>query len=141
MNIDKITLTKLLTYAGSIPFIFLTILNLKGTQTIYGADVTKTLIAYAAIILSFVAAIHFAYGIMQDQYANSFLIKSNIIALAAWVALLIEFQLAILIILTGFIITTFIDICAFKKSVIPEWFFKLRMRISIIVIICLSLNL
>ena len=141
MNIDKITLTKLLTYAGSIPFIFLTILNLKGTQIIYGADVKQALIAYAAIILSFVAAIHFAYGIMQDQYANSFLIKSNIIALAAWVALLIEFQLAIFIILTGFIITTFIDICAFKKSVNPEWFFKLRMRISIIVIICLSLNL
>jgi hypothetical protein len=141
MNMDKITIAKFLTYAGSIPFIFLTILNLKGTQTIYGTDVTKALIAYAAIILSFVAAIHFAYGIIQDQYAKSFLIKSNVIALAAWIALLIQFKLAILIILAGFIITTFIEICAFKKAVIPEWFFKLRIRISIIVIICLSLNL
>ncbi|MBL6785562.1 MAG: DUF3429 domain-containing protein [Rickettsiales bacterium] len=141
MNIDKITLAKLLTYAGSIPFIFLTILNLKGIHITYGIDVKEAMISYAAIILTFVAAIHFAYGIMQEEYAKSFLIKSNVIALASWFALMIEFKFAILIILTGFIITTFIEICAFKKSVIPEWFFKLRIQISIIVIICLSLNL
>jgi hypothetical protein len=57
-------LTGTLIYLGSTPFIFLIYLKLCEIQYFLGIATSLILITYAAIILSFISSIHFAYAIL-----------------------------------------------------------------------------
>jgi hypothetical protein len=133
-------LTKILTYSGSIPFIFLTYLGFSKATHFLTIDISLILISYGAIILSFISGMHFAYAILQDKINNRLLILSNIIALISWLCLLINFKLALVAIIIGYICNLIIDFVSYKNLVIKKWFFNLRLRISLIVISCFILN-
>ena len=136
----KEQLTKILSYSGSIPFLFLTcIVFLKDTH-FSAIDISLILISYGAIILSFISGMHFAYAILQDRLSNNLLILSNIVSLISWLCLLINFKLALLVIILGYIFNLVIDFISYKNLVFEKWFYNLRLRVSIIVISCLVLN-
>ncbi|MFT7099309.1 MAG: hypothetical protein ACJAS6_001187 [Rickettsiales bacterium] len=136
----KETLTKILTYCGSLPFIFLTYLKILGINDFFAIEVSKMIISYGAVILSFIAGIHFSYAILQEKFAIKFLIFSNIVALLCWLSLLINFKSAVALMLICCFSNIVIDFVAYKKHVIEKWFFDLRLRISLIVMICLLVN-
>lgn len=136
----KEQLTKILTYLGSIPFIFLTYLNFFEVNYLFNIEVSLILISYGAIILSFISGIHFSYAILQDKINKPLLILSNIVALTAWLCVLMNFTLALVIMIMGYVVNLLIDFLSYKNLVITRWFFNLRLRISVIVISCLVLN-
>ena len=136
----KEQLTKILTYCGSIPFIFLTYLSFSKSDQLFTINTNLILISYGAIILSFISGMHFSYAILQDKISNRLLILSNIMALMSWLCLLVNFKLALVVIIIGYIFNLIVDFVAYKNLVIKRWFFNLRLRISLIVISCLILN-
>mgnify|MGYP001805105115 CR=1 FL=1 len=93
----KETLAKILTYSGSIPYIFFSYLNITNRELFFGIETTLVLIAYAAIITSFISGIHFSYATNQQEIAIRLLLLSNIITLIAWITLFIKFEIALAI--------------------------------------------
>ena len=136
----KEQLTKILTYCGSIPFLFLTYLGFSKATHFFTIDTSLILISYGAIILSFISGMHFSYAILQDKISNRLLILTNIVALISWLCLLVNFKLALVVIIIGYISNLIIDYISYKNLVIEKWFFNLRLRVSLIVISCLILN-
>ena len=134
----KENLAQILTYFGGIPFIFATIALSFEYNFIFKINLHVFLVTYAAIILSFLAGIHFSYGVMQEKYQNYLLVFSNLIALASWAILMNysnNFIFIALVIL--YLLALKIDYYLNKINVIPSWFWNLRVKISAIVIICL----
>ena len=136
----KEQLTKILTYSGSIPFLFLTYLGFSKDTHFLTIDISLILISYSTIILSFISGMHFSYAILQDKISNRLLILSNIVTLISWICLLISFKLALVFVTLGYISNLIIDFVSYKNLVVEKWFFNLRLRISLIVISCLVLN-
>jgi len=133
-------LTKILTYAGSLPFIFFTLLDFCDVDHFLSIYISFIIIAYGTIILSFISGMHFSYAILQNKHNIKLLVLSNIIALLSWVSLLINLQLALAMIMIGYLSNLMIDVMSYRNSIIPKWFFDLRLRISFIVLLCLILN-
>jgi hypothetical protein len=136
----KQNLTKILTYCGSIPFLFLTYLYFAGIDSFFAINTSLILISYASIILSFISGMHFSYAILQNKINNRLLILSNAISLTAWLCLLINFKLALLVIIIGYLFSLMIDHISYKNLIIEKWFFHLRIKITLIVVFCLILN-
>lgn len=134
-------LTKILTYLGSLPFLLLTACGLFGVNDLLAINISRILVAYGAIILSFVSGIHFAYGMLQSKKYSMFLVVSNVIALLTWVSLLIDVKLAVTVMIVGYICNLAIDWMAYQNGIIEQWFFNLRCAISAIVILCLIVHL
>ncbi len=136
----KNTLTKILTYSGSIPFIFFTCISCAGVTQFVEIEVNKVVVSYAAIILSSISGMHFSYAVIKDRTTTTILILSNLIALSAWICLLINFKIALILTFIGYCANLIIDLVAYKKLVIKKWFFDLRLRISMLVMFCIFLN-
>lgn len=136
----KETLAKILTYSGSIPFIFLTYLQFCQINQFFNIQTSLILISYAAIILSFISGMHFSYAILQNKITIKLLLLSNVVALLSCFSLLLNFKIALLIISLCYISNLIIDFISYQNLIIPKWFFDLRLRISVIVIFCFFLN-
>ncbi len=133
-------LAKILTYSGSLPFILSTYLIFFDADKFFTIDISIILISYAAIILSFISGMHFSYAILQDKISNRLLILSNVMAIIAWICLLINLKLALVFMMAGYISSLIIDFVSYRNLVIKKWFFNLRLRISLIIIFFLALN-
>ncbi len=130
-------LMKILTYLGSIPFLF-------GTVSYYfqvksNIDFQYFVLSYSAIILSFLGGIHWGYALAKNKSATFHIAWSNIVALTAWFALLMLDESQVLwVLIIAFGSCFIVDFILAKKKSFPDWFISLRFKISIIVISCLS---
>ena len=131
---------KILGYAGLIPFITISIgcwISLP-----YLSDAIQLLINYAAIILSFMGAIYWGVAIANinasaDVQSNKHFIVSIIFALTAWLSLLLPEVLALVILQVGFIVLIVYDLKVVKLQGLPDWYMRMRKRLTIIVELCL----
>jgi Protein of unknown function (DUF3429) len=124
-------------YGGLIPFV---VLALVSTETIAlpgltAVDALAGLIAYGAIIVSFMAALHWAHGLFapwsEPKVAPKVLFWSVIPALAAWVAiwqLPARSALIALAVTLGAIL--YVDHCIRSEQWFPGWFWKLRVKLT-----------
>jgi len=141
----KGNLANILTYLGLVPFVFLTLL-ITNDVTTFSYTYPKEeffLISYAAIINSFISGIYFGYAISSSRsnISNKLLILSNIIALLAWLSLIVGIKsTSIIILILCYILNLIMDYFCYKNNIIEKWFFNLRLRISLIVIFCLVLS-
>ena len=142
---------KLLTYLGTIPFIFALAIACYGyydLKEIFGAEIQFTrfksyMVAhtYGAVIVAFLAGIQWGVSLNQPTDKQYFII-SNVLALMAWISLFAFASFnGIVIILLAFIFALVVDRHAYRAALIPEWFWQLRVRISAVVILCLLLLL
>ena len=128
---------KTLGYAGLIPFVVFSIGS--WTSLPYVADSTQILIAYAAIILSFMGAIHWGITISNtDRHHSKNLVVSIMPALAAWLALLSPEIFALIILFIGFILLIGYDLAVAKSQALPDWYKSMRIRLTFIVTLCLA---
>ncbi len=106
----------------------------------------QALLAYGAVILSFVGALHwaFAMGANEDRQAQPLYLWSVLPALAGWVALLLPLLLA-----QGAVLAAFLLIVAFvahyvqdkrleRLHPLPGWYLPLRLRLSSVACLCLG---
>jgi len=131
------TTAKFLGYAGLIPFVTFSIGSWIPLP--YVSDAVQTLIAYAAVILSFMGAIHWGVAMSSaNQQRSKFFIASVIPALTAWLALLLPDPLALIVLLCGFIALFAYDQSVNKSQALPDWYIPMRKTLTLVVVLCLS---
>ena len=106
---SKEKVARLLTYAGAIPFILLSFLAVVDIHYLFDKSIASIFTLYAAIILSFVSGMHFAYAILQHHRAKQLLVASNIITLLSWLGILINFKWGLCLLIIGYITTLYVE--------------------------------
>lgn len=125
-------IAKALGYAGLIPFVTFSIGCWIETSYLY--HTVYALITYAAIILSFMGAIHWGMAMSKtDNKQNNHFIFSVIPALAAWFSLLIPEFFSLIILLMGFIFLISYDLAVEKSQGFPGWYIPMRIKLTFIV--------
>ena len=134
------TVAKALGYAGLIPFVVLSIGAWLPLPLIpYPVD---TLIAYAAVILAFMGAIHWGAAMAcPDGLRTRYFIASVIPALVAWTTLLMPQAIALIVLLAGFVGLYLFDRAGSRLQEIPGWYVPMRLRLTTVVAVCLAVAL
>lgn len=105
---------------------------------------TQALIAYGAIILSFVGALHWAFamtagGLSEAERGGRFA-WSVTPALMAWVALLLVSAwplLAVALLLSGFWLHYLQDRMLVRRADLPVWYLPLRLTLTSVASVCI----
>lgn len=136
MNKPQIKLATTLTFFGAVPFIA----SMLGLVLGYDAmHVRYFSLSYGAVIISFLSGMHWGIFITQAQAIRmNLLVTSNVFALLAWASLLLvvptlQYGLQILC----FVVLFMIDRALTSRGILERWFYLLRQRITVVVIVCL----
>lgn len=123
-------------YMGLIPFLFGLLLSLTDSQ-VFSLSGETLFITYSVVILSFLSGILWGNGIenFESQSSNKALILSNIIVLAAWLAVLLGEQqefLTTLILILGYIAVWRAERFMREESQSegPDGYFDMRTRLT-----------
>ena len=127
-------------YCGLIPFVGLSIWYAMTTNSQQAGFVLSALLAYAAIILSFVGAIHWGRSLHEPHMVKSNLLQliSVIPTLLGWVALLVPPQAGLMILIVSFVLIYLFDRFQYKDL---YWMQKIRFNLSMGVIFTLLISL
>ena len=123
-------------YMGLIPFLFGLLLSLTDSQ-FFSLSGETLFITYSVVILSFLSGILWGNGIenFESQSNNKALILSNVIVLAAWLAVLLGEQqefLTTLILILGYIAVWRAErsMREENQSEGPDGYFDMRTRLT-----------
>jgi len=135
-------LARALTFSGALPFLA-AIAALSLAPALATAHIWQAVIAYSAVIASFVSGIHWGLFLTRERRLPlNLFISSNLCALAAWAALLLPSRQTAVILLIAVFATLFaIDHMLYAAKAHMHWFYKLRAAITVIVIAALSVLL
>ena len=140
---------QLLTYLGGLPFIFCTVLLQIDIKTIpiFG-DVETMLSSYTVIILAFMFGILWGLKSNINNLIDDSVIPINIFMVSAlattvtWLCyLLLSFDLFLIYSIGLYLFLLFLDNRLFQYNIISIHYFYLRRNITVIVVICLAINL
>lgn len=136
---------RVLTLAGAIPFAALAI-SLWIAPAAYRTDTSNALIAYAALILSFLGGIQWGVAVTladaAPKSARTMWLLAVVPALLAWAMLLVPGNNArVIVAICLFAFVWVIDALLHLQKLIPDWFFRLRTVITLIVITSLLIAL
>lgn len=136
MNKHQIQLAKILTILGALPFIGAVAAQAMGADDVHVRYFSLT---YGAIIVSFLSGMHWGLFLSQARLTRTnLLVTSNIIALLAWGSLLLfSASLQYVLQMLCFITLLLIDRKLTNEGILERWFFELRNRISLLVVMCL----
>ena len=122
-------------FSGLIPFLVPAI-GLWVVGSSYQFELATALVAYGAVILSFLGGIRWGEAITRNSLLPGWaaLILSVIPSLIGWLALLLHFMvnqtLALILLAVGFIVQYLLDRRATDKGELPPWFGRLRLYLS-----------
>ena len=143
LNANRPASTAWLGYGGLLPFVGLAVLMAADAprQALW----SQALVAYGAVILGFVGALHWAFamvlpGLSSTQRRNRY-IWSTIPALLAWPALLLPGVGAMAVLVVGFVLHYDQDrrLAATAFEALPAWYLPLRLQLTTVA--CMSLAL
>ncbi|MGL4231048.1 MAG: DUF3429 domain-containing protein [Casimicrobium sp.] len=129
----------LLGYGGLMPFVGLAGLQWIDTQraTLWA----HAFVSYGAVILSFVGAVHWGVAISTSTLSDAQRVKafvwSVVPALLAWLAMMMNQSIALLILLLGFIVHFIRDQRLVDAATLPTWYLPLRKRLTLVVCLCI----
>ena len=139
-DVDKVLVPKpalILGYSGLIPFIVLSVALWLTTET-YLPDVENALLLYAAIILSFMGAIHWGVAMARSDNPDAKVLMLSVIpALLAWFASFIGGVVQWSIIYVAFAGLCVLDSVSTRQGNMPAWYPRLRVPLTLVVILCL----
>ena len=125
-------------YGGLLPFLGLAAAVLLQVEE---GLARAALVAYGAVILSFVGALHWGFAMTAtglDEAGRTRLFAwSTVPALVAWPALLAPSNVAAMILMAGFIAHYLQDRRLARHQPLPAWYLPLRLQLSSVA--CLSL--
>ena len=130
-------------YGGLIPFVACAagVYLLAGEGAVLSG---RLLVGYAAIILSFMGAVHWGLAVApgRAQPAGApgltrMLTISVVPALVAWAALSMAPALAVLVMAITFAALALIDRRYTLDGIAPAWYWRLRLPLTAIVVLCL----
>ena len=137
LNIPKAAC--LLGFAGLIPFFTAAAIGLVGAIPLHDISL-KALLAYGAVILSFLGGIRWGLAIATARSVGllGHLSVSVAPALLGWVALLVPPSTGLILLALGFAAMLMAD---FRLSTAPYWYGTLRLPLSIGAIVSLLIGL
>ena len=144
-SIQTPPIVKLLGYGGLIPFIGLALLSL--TSIVPTKIIESALLYYAAIILSFIAALHWGFAMLikslSEKQRNNRYVWSVIPPLLAWFSIMIDPVTCALILIVSYLTNLWQDISFDKQTEVnlPDWYIPLRIRLTSVAVICIAIVL
>ena len=133
----KKNLAQFLTYAGTLPF-FGVVIICSVKPNFLGINYEYLILTYGAVIVSFIAGIHWGIYLFKNTSVNLF-VHSNFITLLAWCLVIIKDPLSPLGLIFCFLYLLFIDKKLLQEGILVPWFVSLRIKTSALVILALSL--
>jgi hypothetical protein len=134
MNVQAVQSARLLGWAGIVPFILIPVIAYTGAPD----WLESLLVSYGAIILAFMAGTLWARHVLIEQPSTRMLIASNVLALAAWPAVLMPLTYA-----TGWLAVLFASHLMldepWRAHGLPGWYRRLRLALSLSVLVLLGL--
>ena len=128
--------------AGLLPFVVL-------TSALYALPEGNTpvllvwLTAYAAVVLSFVGAVHWGAAMVHERMPEAdrgvFMAWSVVPALAGWVALLLPAKTGLLLLAASFAVHYAADRQFAQRFALPRWYLRMRGGLTAVVVLCLVL--
>ncbi len=134
---------QLLGYGGLLPFIVLALIaRLDGIADLSGTQALRGVAIYGAIIATFMGALFWAYAVVapwkEAQSAPQVLIKSIAPALAMWLSLWLATPRTTALFAAVFLMMILaIDWFLRREPWYPQWFWKLRVHLTVVAIACL----
>lgn len=130
-------------YGGLIPFAAFALGHI--TQTFSGSvDWLHWLVAYGAVILSFVGALHWGFAMLSAQMHGTrrrqAYVWSVIPALLGFVALVLSSPLSCSLLILGFALAYWQDADLANRIDVPHWYPRLRAHLSIVACLCLAVG-
>ena len=126
-------------YGGLLPFLMLAPASLLDHH--HGALWSDALVAYGAIILSFIGALHWGLAMslpgLSDRQRSAWFTWSVVPALIAWPAVLFSPIVAAPLLVIGFIAHYLQDRRLAGQATLPDWYLPLRLRLSSVAVVCL----
>lgn len=130
---------KLLGYSGLLPFVSITLLLLSTPY--HQAFWQQALLAYGAVILTFVGALHWAFAMQTDGLAECkqriVYVWSVVPSLAGWVSLLLPYVYGLGLLVIFFALAFYCDVLLAKSLKLPTWYLPLRRNLTLVVVFCL----
>ncbi|MBS0512955.1 MAG: DUF3429 domain-containing protein [Proteobacteria bacterium] len=129
-------------YGGLLPFVGLAITILADPR--HGLLWGDALVAYGAVILSFVGALHWGFAMclpgLTDTRRGACFVWSTVPALVAWPALLADPHFAAVVLVAGFVAHYWQDRRLAALATLPAWYLPLRLRLTSVASVCLLLG-
>ncbi len=134
-------LAKALGYGGLIPFVVLSACEATGINlaTLGIADAAGALLVYAAVIISFIGAVHWGVALqITSSKRNLLFVYSVIPVLVAWLLMFFSLKVSLLGLGLTIVAMLFVDRWLLSDFVSPDYL-KMRVHLSFVVAVCLFL--
>tara|TARA_R110002096_G_scaffold61709_14_gene153339 strand:- start:408 stop:860 length:453 start_codon:yes stop_codon:yes gene_type:complete len=132
----------LLGAGGLLPFLVLALM-LWALPAAYTDTAVTWLLAYSAVILCFVGALHWGVALVHPEMGDTerglLMVWSVVPALVAWVALALPPLVGMLVMLAMFTVQLVADHILVRHFPVTPWFLHLRQRLTVVVVVCLAL--
>ena len=128
---------RVLGFGGLIPFIVFAGLSLVGPEAWQGW-VSRALIAYGAVILSFLGGITWGLAVTRQRVRDPLYLASMAPFFAGWIALLMPVFPGLMFLMAAFLGALFNDYLLKKAGLAPDWFFSMRMVLTAVVVASLA---
>ncbi len=106
-----------------------------------GAFAVTALLAYGAVILSFLGGIHWGLALERAHPRPAQLGLGVLPSLAGWTALLVGGRAGIALLMVGFVGVLVLDLRLTRDGAAPPWFASLRAVLTTAVLACLAVGL
>ena len=127
----------ILGYTGLIPFVILS-LALWFSSPGMVEQINQALLMYSAIILTFMGAVHWGVAMSTSEKPDNWQINVSVVpALIAWFASFAPVSINYTILYLTFASLCLIDSVSSKKGSVPDWYPKLRIPLTAVVVACL----
>ena len=134
---------RILTYAGLVPFGAGFLVSLTGAPASLSVEVAMLAFkAYAAVILAFLGGVHWGMALTLEEGAaqTRALVISVAPPLIGVAAVLADAKPAFAILAIAFLLQGLFDIGYFRKLRKGGWYARLRLEVTVIVVILLALS-
>ena len=119
------TLAKAMGFSGLVPFVYCATLMYTGTQSVVIIALFTNAV-YAAVILSFVGAVHWGLTMREDR-SPYWYVWSITPALFGWLAIIfLDSRISLLALAIGFAVSWSVDRQAQMHGLMPKWYMEMR---------------
>jgi hypothetical protein len=124
-------------YAGLLPFVASAVALWAAPPRLHGF-VLYSLLTYGAVILSFMGAIHWGLAIREGGVSSPLQLGLSVVPpLVGWVALALSPMMSFTVLIVAFAVLYVADARAARLGLAPSWYPRLRLPLTVIVVVSL----